>query len=133
MVAAPLKPFKPFAGEPAVEEMWVLPLSSHWRRDYLRPGMWLASVNTMLATGFRRRRARDVLRPQASYSPKELEAAIECAISEPDQPGLCVAVRNFGAADRIEMFFEILCGLAKRLKIQFCTPAEFVRLSGASG
>ncbi|GJL90816.1 hypothetical protein [Hyphococcus sp.] len=129
LVAAPLKPFQPFAGEDEIGEMWALPLSSHPRNDYHWPGMWLNSANTMLATGFRRRRARDVLRPQANYSSKELEAAIDCAISEPGQPGLCVAVRNFGAASRIEAFFDILCKLTLRRKIQFCTPAEYVRLA----
>ncbi len=131
MITSPLKPFLPFVGEPSAEHMWVLPLSSHRRRDYAHPGMWWSAANTTVATGFKRWRPRDVLRPQSDYSPKGLETAIQCALREPEQPGLCVAVRNFGAADRIERFFDILCGLAKRQKLQFCTPADYVRLSGA--
>ena len=132
MVACPLKPYQPFAGEAGVGDMWVLPLSSHPRRDFHRPGMWVNTAYTCLSTGFRRCRARDVVRPQSYASPDKLQAALAAALSDENQPGLCVAVRNFGAADRLEAFFDLLCDYAGENSIQFCTPADYVRLVNAS-
>ena len=123
-VASPSHPYRPFAGEAGLDEMWALPLSSHPRTDYHHPGMWLISAYTAAMTGFRRLRARDVVRPQ-------VEAAIDAALTANDPPGLCVAVRNYGAAARIEKFFDILCEAAQRRPIQFCTPADYVRLTTA--
>ena len=109
--------------------MWALPLASSPRRDFLNPRMWLVSAYSGLTTGLRRCRARAMLRPQQTYAPGELKAAIDAALREGKQPGFCVPIRNFGAAEAIESFLDVLCELARERPIKFCTPAEYVRLT----
>ncbi len=129
MLGAPMAPFRPYAGE---EDFWVLPLASYPRGDFDRPGMWLVSAYSAATTGFRRCRARKMLRPQGSYAPGEIKTALNAAMKEGRQPGFCFAIRNFGAGDQIEEFLAALMELARERPLKFCAPAEYVRLATAA-
>lgn len=127
MLGAPFAPFQPFGSDE--NSMWALPLASSPRRDYLNPRMWLVSAYSSVTTGLRRSRARMMLRPQQTYAPGALRAAIDAALQEGKQPGFCVPIRNFGAAGAIEKFLDVLCDVARERPIKFCTPADYVRLT----
>jgi hypothetical protein len=134
MLGIPVGPFNPLdnavgpQGEMEDLPIWSIPLSSTRRCDFHRPGMWLVSAYSALTTGFRRCRARMVIRPQVQYAPGALRIAIESLFAECAQPSLCVAVRNFGAADRIHHFLDVVCEIARERPVRFVTPLEYVRL-----
>lgn len=130
MLGAPMAPFQPYAADN--DDFWVLPLASCARDDFTRPGMWLVSAYSSITTGFRRNRARMMLRPQEEYAPDRLKTLLEAALSEGKQPGFCFAIRNLGPAERVERFIEGLIGLGRERPIKFCTPAEYVRIATAA-
>ena len=129
MLGAPLKPFRPFEGDAQCGGMWEIPLASYRRRDFLSPRMWALSGLTAVMTGFRRIHAREIIRPQAEYRPAALRKAIAALLAEDGRSGICVAVRNFGAADRIKLFLELLSEAADAHEIRFCNAPEYVRLA----
>lgn len=130
MLATPLAPFQPNLPHAAPgDDFWALPLSSYRRRDFANPGMWLVSAYSAFTTGFKRNRARDVLRPQTQYGPGELRRAIEALFAESETPCLCVASRNFGVPERIHHFLDVLCEIARERPIRFVGAADYVRMA----
>jgi hypothetical protein len=130
LLGAPLAPFQHYAVDG--KKFWLLPLSSYPRNDFHHPGMWLVSAYSSLTTGFRRCRARKMLRPQGVYPPGAVKSALNAALKEGKQPGFCFAIRNFGAGDRVEAFLQALMEMAREKPVKFCTPEEYVRLVTAA-
>lgn len=127
MLGAPLAPFS--SALPDRGEIWTLPLASTPRVDFHRPGMWLVSAYSSLTTGFRRNRARLMLRPHHPWSRESLRAALDRALNEGSQPGFCFAIRNYGAAAQVDLFLQTLCEIAEEKPLRFCAPEEYVQLT----
>lgn len=123
LFASPVKPYRDESG------VWVMPLTSYPRRDFHRPGMWLVSAYSSLATGFKHNRARMVIRPQMRHAPGAMRKAIEAALEDGQVGGICVAIRNFGAADCIGDFLDTICEMAREVPMRFCAPEDYVRLA----
>ncbi|MAW78755.1 MAG: hypothetical protein CMI63_00835 [Parvularcula sp.] len=129
MVGAPLAPYQPDRKD--MPGFWVAPLASYPRSDFHNPRMLLLSAYSGVATGFRRRRARQMLRPQDYYPRETRKAWIEAALAEGEQPGFCFAIRNFGDAAQIEQFLDVLMEIAKERPLKFCAPADYISLATA--
>lgn len=133
MLHVPSTPYQPDPANfrrPDVDQkrrIWIIPLTSHLRRDFRNPGMWLISAYAAATSGFKNPRARMIVRPQTRYAPVELRNSIEAVFADNDPPCLCVAVRNFGMPERIRQFLDTLCDMAHSQDMQFTTPAEYVR------
>ncbi len=128
MLSTPLAPYQPgIAG--GLKDFWILPLSSFRRRDFLNPGMWLVSAYSAVTSGFQRNRARIVFRPQAEHTAENLRRALDETFAECETPSLCVAIRNFGVADRIHRFLDVLVEIAQRRPMRFVGPADYVRMA----
>lgn len=127
MMGAPLAPFQPF--KETAPDFWSVPLSSYPRSDFHNPRMALLSAFSAVTTGFRRRRARQMLRPQDYYAPETRKSWLNAALEEGAQPGFCFAVRNFGDAAQVEQFLDVLMDLARERPVKFCTPEDYVRLA----
>lgn len=135
MMHVPSTPYQPDPADfrrPGADQkrrIWIIPLTSHLRRDFRNPGMWLVSAYAAATSGFKNASARMIVRPQMYYSPGELHNALEAVFADNDPPCLCVAIRNFGVPDRIGYFLDTLCDMARSQKMKFTTPAEYVRIT----
>ncbi len=135
MLHVPSTPYQPDLANfrrPGVgqkRDIWIIPVTSGFRRDFNNPGMWLVSAYAAATSGFKNPRARMVVRPQMDHTPAALQDSLEAVMADNDPPCLCVAIRNFGVPERIHQFLDSLCEMARSRRMEFTTPAEYIRIA----
>lgn len=113
-------------------DMWMIPLTAYRRHDVHNPRYWALSALAAATSGMKNWHVHKVIRPQEEVELVELNNALREIFDQHTPPSLCVAARNFGAADRIQRFLKTICNHAKHREIRFVTPADYVQMCGAN-